>query len=121
MAVKATATLVERPQSPFSLRESLVAARKLVAAGWVQNIASDGDKVCASRAVMKADTHGYSRTRAALGEALVEMGHSGWLSTFNDSHTKEDVLALYDLAISRADDTPVVRTVDADGPLTLFG
>jgi hypothetical protein len=95
------------PQSPVDeeVRDVLREAKGLVAKGWCQGHAREGDKFCAIGALCTAawETGDWSvmkRARAALGSIIPPDYHSS-LMQWNDTpgRTQAEVVALFDEAL----------------------
>lgn len=89
-----------KPVSTLTVEESLLKARSLIEdpARWMQGRGGDRQRVfCLSTALQTADPYGFAR-----GAELLREEAGTWLSTFNDSHTHQEVLELLDKALDRA-------------------
>lgn len=99
MAVKVPNRVSVSPHD--SLKAALITARDLISdeSKWVQGKAQDGERVCASQACWMADHMKSGQMQNALREKA-----GMWVSLFNDSHTHQEVLNLFDSTIDNLPD-----------------
>ncbi|SRR5258707_14593878 len=94
---------------PLLIHDSLVEARSLIERGWCGTGPRSPVGVCmtvalSDAAARKHDYDVYLKAQLALLAAVKDTGFAcGGMVEFNDSHTKEEVLAVFDRAISSLD------------------